>query len=248
MQSVGVVGLDYSGSTILNGALGVLPGVFAAGESHWIVDRDLGCRECGEDCPVLRPDVLRLLRSSQKDWWGSLRTAAGADVVVSTDKRPQHYKRFGVPDYLVFLHRDPSAHVASRLRRIRQDHASEQDAVTAAVAWFEEHSVNRLKWVHAARKPYVGLSLERFVREPEAVLRSLCSTWGIAFGEEALRFWEHPQHYVGGNFSIGAHKRKKVFADGLRLPEDPPVDVADRISSKVLRLIQDLPELPPPRP
>ena len=84
------------------------------GETHWIADADeqtkwaQRCRYCGEDClPVFTDELLTTLRSNPQQWWASIAAAAGARVLVSADKSPGYFERFGLPDLALVPWRDP---------------------------------------------------------------------------------------------------------------------------------------------
>ena len=128
VSSVGIVGLDYCGSTLMNNILSGLPGCIGVGESHWIVDRVRNenqsglCTECfGDPCPVFIEDVYERLSDEDAlepgDWWRVIAGSARADVIISADKRPRHFDRFGVPDKLLLMVKDPRSHIVSWCRR-----------------------------------------------------------------------------------------------------------------------------------
>ena len=112
MRTLGIVGLDYCGSTLVSNVLSSMPGVLNVGESHWIIDRNLGCRECHKKpCPIFTTAMLNDLRScdlSKENWWDVISRHTDADLVISTDKLPKHYDLFGVPDNLLFFIRNPN--------------------------------------------------------------------------------------------------------------------------------------------
>ena len=99
LRTMGIVGLDYCGSTLVSNVLSSLPGVLNIGESHWIIDRNLGCREChNKPCPVFTNSMLYELRNldlSKKSWWDAISNHTDADMIISSDKLPKHYELFG---------------------------------------------------------------------------------------------------------------------------------------------------------
>ena len=92
MQVIGIVGLDYCGSTVISNVLSGLPGAVNVGESHWIVDRGIGCKECGtKSCPVFTNRLLSRLRNEDTKsghWWEIISEETGAEINISSDKLP----------------------------------------------------------------------------------------------------------------------------------------------------------------
>ena len=233
IRSVGIVGVDYCGSTILNTMLDCLPGVFGAGETHWILDGGLGCRECGPvACPVLTKELLEALRRDHTGWWPKLAAAGGATLVVSSDKRPTHYRHLGCPDALIYLYKHPVANVVSRLKRLTSPSG---DALAEATKWYVSHSLNRLRWVERSGVPAVTVALDALAVDPEATLGALCTFLDVEYAPAAMRFWESSHHYVGGNFSIRAGAMSGRFDVGLL--SSPPWQ--DHLSPSDLQRVLD---------
>ena len=115
MQVLGIVGLDYCGSTVISNVLSGLPGAINVGESHWIIDREIGCKECGrKPCPVFTNRLLFRLRNEEISsglWWEIISKETGSDLIISSDKLPKHYDRFGTPEFILFVHKDPRANI-----------------------------------------------------------------------------------------------------------------------------------------
>jgi hypothetical protein len=196
---------------VLNLALGALPGVFGAGEVHWIFDKGVGCRECGgEGCPILTPRILRrLIQSGPECAWEVLAEAGEVQVVVSSDKNPAYFDQMGHPDVVLYVHKKPQAHVASRMART-------SEGVRKATAWYANHSLRRLKWVNDTGKPAYSVYLPLLGENPSGVMQSLARLVGRQVPAECVRFWECEQHYVGGNFSIEQRKKFGTFDMSLR--------------------------------
>ena len=211
MRSLGIIGLDYCGSTLISNVLSGLPGVYNAGESHWILDRNLGCRECHRSpCPVFSENLLHRLRSmdlQKMNWWEEIGLQVGAEMVVSSDKLPRHFERFGVPDYLLYLHKAPESNIVSWCKRKFNSHDNLQNRFTTeqinkGIDWWSRVSKDNLEWLSNQKSSLSELSLEEFSENPKSSLRVICSWLGIEYEPSAIEFWNRELHYIGGNHSV----------------------------------------------
>lgn len=243
-QVVGLVGCDFSGSTLMSSILNGIDGVASVGETHWIVDQERGCRECySAPCPVFSPELLGRLQDIPEEdragrWWPILAEATGAQVVVSSDKRPRHYKRLGWPDTFVFLYKDPVAHVYSKARRLATEKGHEcvtDDDVAEALEWLILHSNAHLRFLENREKPVAVLKNENFILDPEAVLQRLCAFLGVETDLTALDYWTKEHHYIGGNFSVRARRASKETDHTLRVDQT----YAEQLTSGQQELIRD---------
>ncbi len=224
---MGIVGLDYCGSTLISNVMSGLPGVINAGESHWIIDRNLGCREChSKPCPVFDGLLLGELRSldlETESWWGRIGQHTGAELIISSDKLPRHYDRFGCPDYLLYLHKSPESNIISWCKRkfridgeIPDQFSSEQ--ILSGMRWWIEISTANMEWLSTQDSDISEMSLESFSSNPKSMLKSICGWLGIEYDHTAIEFWNRELHYIGGNHSVkrtdpGNHFYKRVVKD-----------------------------------
>ena len=228
LRTLGIVGLDYCGSTLVSNVLSSMPGVLNVGESHWIIDRNLGCREChNRPCPVFTNAMLSDLRScdlSVDSWWDVISKHTDADLVISTDKLPKHYDLFGVPDTLLFLYKDPKSNIVSWCKRkfpITQESSSQlfsDTEVDAGIKWWLEISSNILNWLECQDREIVVLSLEDFSSDPRGMAMFLCGSLGVEFDPTSINFWNRDLHYIGGNHSVkrlspNKHFYQKIIVD-----------------------------------
>jgi hypothetical protein len=229
---VGLLGLDFSGSTTISNILSGLSGTLNVGESHWIVDRDLGCRECGSrPCPVFTEELLAELRAPGVDasgtWWQRIAAHTGASVIVSSDKRPQHFERFGQPDRAILLEKDPRASITSWLRRKAVHERPEgtthhPEDVERGLVWWYANTAKMLTWIEQTGVPTRRLQLEPFMTDSAAQLEAVAQWLGtdIAGGPStALEFWNRPLHYIGGNHSVRRLDPNRYFYHQLKVDE-----------------------------
>jgi len=211
LRSLGIVGLDYCGSTVVSNVISSLPGVINVGESHWILDRGLGCRECHNNpCPVFTRTMLEELRAadlSKETWWEVISRFTDAELIVSTDKLPKHYDHFGVPDNLLFLYKEPKSNIASWCKRKFPLQATDgstftSDQVDAGVSWWIRISLSILDWLRLQEREISTMSLEQFSSDPKGMTSSLCGWLGIEFDPSSIDFWNRDLHYIGGNHSV----------------------------------------------
>jgi len=227
-KTIGIVGVDYCGSTLLNYVWDGLPGVFGAGESHWIVDKpEILCRQCNRlRCIVWKPEVREQLPQALDDGkWEALREMANADIVVSSDKKPIHYEQFGVPSRLVFSFKDPLAQIFSRAAVLMgyNDAAVSvelgDDVIDEATTWWVDETNATLEWIMKQDPEFKVVKIELLVDDPKAHLKAFCDWAGVKYDESALMFWRKRHHYIGGNHSLSRLKRSYYFFRQFRKDE-----------------------------
>ena len=211
LRSMGIVGLDYCGSTLVSNVLSSLPGVLNVGESHWIIDRNLGCREChNKPCPVFTRSMLDDLRAAElteQSWWEIISSHSDADLIISADKLPKHFDLFGVPDNLLFLYKDPKANIVSWCKR-KFELPSEgakifiDDEVEIGINWWLEMTSKLLEWLERQDREISTISLEKFAKDPRGATLSLCGWLGIEYDPTSIDYWNRELHYIGGNHSV----------------------------------------------
>lgn len=228
-KTIGIVGADYCGSTLLNYVWDGLPGVFGAGESHWIVDRpETKCRQCNRPrCQVWTSEFREKLTQSLEDgkWWETIREMSKADIVVSSDKKAEHYEQFKVPSRLVFSFKDPMAHIFSRaaVRLGKSDAAVnieiDDDTLDEAISWWVNETNDTLDWLAEQNPEFKVVKMELLVENPEAHLKAFCKWAGVKYDESALIFWRKRHHYIGGNHALTRLKRSYYFFRKIRKDE-----------------------------
>ena len=254
---LGIVGPSYSGSTLLGLILGGLPGVAFIGESHWIKDGDKRCQECGSTlCPVFSGAILQQLKTApEAEWWQIIHEAAGCEILVSSDKAPENFQRFGKrPDVVLQPWKDPRAHVWSYAVQNREAFGRPltQDEITDGIAWWLKYTGERLAWWQSQGIPGVTVNLEELSTNPPGELEKLCHRLDLEFSPAALNYWDFSHHYIGGNYSAkrrnwqdGNHYFNRAIRPDLRWKDWPTEEQAERIISdpQVVALTTKLKEL-----
>jgi len=228
-KTIGIVGLDYCGSTLLNYIWDGIPGIFGAGESHWVVDKpEINCRQCNRpQCLVWKPETREKLPQALDDggWWEALREMAQADIVVSSDKKPVHYEQFGVPSRLVFSFKEPLAHIFSRAAvKMGETDAAvnieiDDEVLDDAVTWWVDETNATLDWLAEQKLDFKVIKMERMVDAPEDHLKAFCKWAGMEYDARALTFWKKRHHYMGGNHSLSRLKRSYYFFRKIKKDE-----------------------------
>lgn len=241
MKSVGIVGLDYCGSTLINNVLSGLPNCIGVGESHWIIDHEKSnranverCTECGTaECPVFSHVVIDELRkivdTKNASWWKTISEASNCDIVISGDKRPYHYERLGIPDKLIMIVKDPRAHLvswairkfsSSRLQEYNKGQhnfqLSDEEFEFSLNFWIRE-TRKHITWSLGTEKPTLAISLESFITGGPEYLQEIATWIGADFVPEAVDYWKTDLHYIGGNHSVKRMADERYFFRRLRL-------------------------------
>lgn len=242
ITTVGIVGLDYCGSTLMNNILSGLPSCIGAGETHWIVDTDKNpkqtgrCTECyKEDCPVFSNIMLEEMKglniTNNGEWWNKIGTYSGCEFVISADKRPHHYDRFGVPDKLLFLVKDPRAHIVSWAKRnfLQAEQTlknynegsvdfelSDSQFEQALFIWLRD-TRKHISWCLETKKDFAVISLESFVRQDELILEQISEWIGCEYDSKALEYWNTDLHYIGSNHSVKRLKKERYFFKQVKI-------------------------------
>jgi len=271
--SVGIVGLDYCGSTLVNNVLSGLENCIGAGETHWILDKDRNprttgrCTECfSKDCPVFSDKILSRMRangeSSDGEWWRIIGEGANKNIVISGDKRPHHYERFGVPDKLLFIIKDPRAHIVSwATRKFSSSRESiknytegksnfkltDDEFLEALRIWTRE-TRKHITWSLNSKKPLIAISLENFVDNKDGVLDTIANWIGTETNSNALKYWETDLHYIGSNHSVKRLDKDRYFFRQLKRDErwrDVLTDEQARLIVENVQVIEQLKRLQP---
>jgi hypothetical protein len=196
---IGILGTAHCGSTALGLMLGSQPDVAFVGESHWLAEprdqwpgevREL-CRSCGDDCPKLTMFAKLAHALEPKNWWDELAFAYGANLLVSSDKRPELYDRLGVPDHVLILYRDPTCWAANWVYK----HGNMEDPVKASRLWVS-HYLHCLDWCKRQTIEPVTVQWESVVKNPKKHISQLCHRYGL--GPRTFEGIEPGQHHVRG--------------------------------------------------
>jgi hypothetical protein len=202
--AVAICGAGHSGSTLLGLALGSHSQCFYAGEakkSTFFGDasvplRKRACKLCGERCPVWS----RVAIPPEPDLYEALARITERPVIVDSTKdvawireRAAELDRAGVAQKRIVLTRDGRAVVNSRLRKY-----ADEDPARVIDAWIEQ--VERTEALAAERpSDVIRVRYEVLATEPEATLRRIAASLGLAFEPAMLRYEQAEHHPLGGN-------------------------------------------------
>tara|TARA_B100000945_G_C20354286_1_gene583823 strand:- start:343 stop:1128 length:786 start_codon:yes stop_codon:yes gene_type:complete len=244
MQVLGIVGLDYCGSTVISNVLSGLPGTVNVGESHWIIDRGIGCKECGrKPCPIFTNRLLSRLRNEDIDsgmWWEIISKETGSELIISSDKLPKHYDRFGTPDFLLFVHKDPRANIYSWCKRkFSSSYESESifstEEINSGIEWWKKVTRDIVEWMEEQTCEIAVISLEDFARNPREMVRGI-STWVASdFDPSTVEFWRRELHYIGGNHSVKRMNPDRHFFNRIDIDERWKEGISDTDSSRIMQ-------------
>lgn len=234
--TIGIVGLDYCGSTLMNNILSGLPDCIGAGETHWIIDSKKNpnqrgrCTECyNQECPVFSEELLNTMQTMKiepnGEWWDIISKFSNCRFVISGDKRPRHYDKFGIPDKLLFMLKDPRAHIVSwakrkylqpnqNLKQYNQGNTNlelnDEQFNEAFTTWLRE-TRKHITWCIESKKDLAVVSLEHFVVNDEYMLAQIADWMGADFDAKALEYWNTDLHYIGSNHSVKRIKQDRYF-------------------------------------
>jgi hypothetical protein len=200
-----VLGMSFSGTTVLNYCLGSLPRSATISEAHWLVDehpagRRPSCRRCGSACEVLT-DQFRDRLVGEPDFYRTIRERLGAEHLFSSDKNLKIYdrlepcRRFSA----IVLFKDPLYQLNSWLSAMAR--GGKRITVSECVdflGYYVGYYESLLDEPVGGTK--VILSCQEFQRWPERTLKMLCTELGLVYEPSAVRYWETTHHAIGGNF------------------------------------------------
>jgi len=188
---------------VLSCILGTLPSVANVGESHWLREPELRqkpdparfpCRTCGPTCETLEP--LATHRGPEAGWWQRVACRYGTPAwLVSSDKRPLYFDRYGLPDVAMVLYRDPLYWCRSRHSRQGTPPAEAADVWSRlylrVLAWLARHDI-----------PWQGLNWSE-ARRPGAteLAGAVDAAMGLHLPVGSTEAWQ-PGCYVGGTRSL----------------------------------------------
>ena len=205
---IGILGAAHCGSTPLGLTLGGLPGVKFVGEDHYLAtlhpspDTPLfPCGSCGNYCPVFTPGVVASAKvraeEPQGRWWPFISHAVGSpEVVVSSDKQPRFFDRFGLPDVAIILYREQDEWAESWCNKHRCSPTVED------ARWIWARIYRRARaWCRSNGVPTVETNWSAVRRNPEIGLPALADALGLEWTPEAMD-WTG-RHHVQGYSGIG---------------------------------------------
>jgi hypothetical protein len=185
MRTIGIVGRDFCGSTLLSRLLSCVEGVTPVGEMHWLIDAPSGgaiitdagwpvTRKCvvhGDSCTKLTPEFVDAPHSPST-LYSEVAKAMGASTLVSADKRISHYERFTKPGELdaIVLFKTPQNQVVSDIRNEKREFER------SLARWtFVYESIIGWCTFHRYPKSFIFVSYEDLVADPLNMMIAICS-------------------------------------------------------------------------
>lgn len=242
LRVLGIVGLDYCGSTVISNVLSGLPGTVNVGESHWILDRGIGCTECAKKpCPIFTPLLLSKLKGAvleEENWWGIISQETGAELIVSSDKLPKHYERFGVPDYLMFVHKDPRANIYSWCRRkfLSKDDSDAiltSEQIDSGISWWLSVTGTIVDWLENQDSDISVVNLEAFAENPREMIRGISSWVAMEYDPSTIEYWTRELHYIGGNHSVKRMDQNRYFYNRISIDERWKIHISESDAKRI---------------
>ena len=133
--------------------------------------------------------------------------------------------QFGILDKLLFLLKDPRAHIVSWAKRNFMEAGQNLDSYNkgedkfqldeeqferALFVWLRD-TRKHISWCLDTKKELAVVSLEYFVENDEQVLNDIAEWIGTDFDANALKYWETDLHYIGSNHSVKRLNEDRYF-------------------------------------
>jgi hypothetical protein len=237
-----ILGMSYTGSTIVSYALGALPQCSNVDEAHWLVDDAAAagrapefCCHCGPSCKIWTTEQRARLRASNT-FYADVADVLGSEILVSADKDPQIYDRLepgGDRRYLM-LYRDPIAQSKSALKAAALEGSSTElrpflnywvDKNIELLARLAQHGGNRL------------LNLADFQANPTETIDKICRAYGLTYSADWETYWEKTHHSMGGNFNPFTYAQDGDL-ERLKIKTSPPSPHAPNDHEDSRRLLE----------
>lgn len=208
---IGIIGRNFSGSTILSRFFSVIPGVQSVGEIHWLLDAPIfgsvatregfhvsrHCVVCAKSCPIFTEEFIKTPKK-QKTLYSVVAeqviTKTGVHIIVSSDKTYHFYSIFvdrKKMDGIVIFKR-PESDAASHIR-------NEKWSLAQALEGYSSTYGEVLNWAPTFCNNLVFVSYEELVSRPNEYIQVLCEKLAIEFSGNVTDFSNAEYHHIGGN-------------------------------------------------
>lgn len=218
---IGIVGLSYSGSTLLNYALDSHPEVYGGGELHWMEGKPHAdgnvynfCHLCRHDCPIWTPDNRTAVVAAER-FYDAVARVVGKPVICDTSKMIEWFDRTipaTGPETVIDLHlmvKEIPRHMGSIMHKalVRDAREAGRETITAAddaaidAMLTGIHGYYRAIHKRFARGGLGVVRYERLIADYPGTTGRLLERAGLTF-DPALavnRIYDHPHHAIGGN-------------------------------------------------
>jgi hypothetical protein len=190
---VNIVSVSYSGSTWINMMLGAHNEVFSVGEMKSVLRHGRAlCKFHGENCPIWS----RFTYPSDENPFLQIARLSGRRVLVINNSRvfedDLHHPQIDAK--YIHLVRDGRAVAASMLRKY-----PEQSMWHAARHWAKGVQKNRKLMARLPREQGLDLIYEDVVEQTQPQMQRVCRFLGLPWQDAILNYWDHEQHFLGGN-------------------------------------------------
>tara|TARA_Y100000296_G_scaffold80962_1_gene107210 strand:+ start:1779 stop:2609 length:831 start_codon:yes stop_codon:yes gene_type:complete len=216
MSIFGIVCPNYGTSTVFGSTLTACSEVFHIGESHKIFTKNIEtCRECGENCPVITPELIETLKAKDSNHlYRTLSDELPHKFIVTGDKNPYFYDKVtSKPDEVIVLLKNPIAHVFSFYRRELNvcDEVNTEVLKEATIKYYDE-ILKRIHWVNSnylSHKQHWVFADGYFNSYPASV-KKLCSQL-FNTSEVCTESINERNHYIGGNHRVSKGGNARSF-------------------------------------
>jgi hypothetical protein len=218
-RTIGIIGRNFSGSTIIQRFFSAIPEVFSAGEIHWLIDAPMNgsiatkegrhvtrhCIVCGKSCPIFTTNFTNLEHPPKK-LYPRVAKQAQTNILVSSDKLDFLYKRFVEPKSMdgIVIFKCPEADAASHIR-------NERWPLMHSIIGYHKTYNHILKWAPVFCKSVIFVSYEELVSKPNEYMKVICDKLCVSISNDVTNFEKVNYHHIGGN--PRAHNSKKVKLD-----------------------------------
>ncbi|MEF2144005.1 MAG: hypothetical protein V3573_01045 [Desulfovibrionaceae bacterium] len=228
---IGLVGMSFSGSTVLNYVLGAHPGVYGGSELYRLIDTDpsrhCGCSWCHNGCAVLTKERIATL--NKVNFYTSLAQFTGKNKIVDTSKNLPWFEDVfprqegqDVSLSLLLLTKHPLRQLAAYMGWERDylykcglRSIVKRMLVDPGTA-FSRQKMHLSYWLDVMIAFYDGfdssplarntlhwrVKYEDFVTSTADALANPLQFLGLEFQPDAINYHTYEQHGVGGNGGV----------------------------------------------
>ncbi len=202
LHIVEVLGMSYTGSTMLGLMLGSHSRIAMLGEVHSV--STVGCTVCRDgECSVWS-DAFRASLSGVPGVHQRVANRIGVDYVVDTSKTPPPWSSWFKDTYdpaahyvVVFLNKAPERIAASFALHRKQG----QEAVDVMETWvaFDEMCSAYMEQMQRRGAQVLLMRYEDLALFPDRELRRVLKPLRLAYEPGQEQFWNYEHHQIGGN-------------------------------------------------
>ena len=229
-QAIGILGLSYSGSTVINYLFDTHTQIYGGSELIRLVSgkHDPYCAVCGKSCHYWTPENLkRTYLDGRGRLYANTASIFEKPIICDSSKQIKHFIQIMEEDHettfsFIALSKHPIRHIASfvtnDLFRDLKLHTAEQIAVfqsahpnqllqfaTATAERLLEFydRLDQLKASALRRCPVISLQYESVIADPAEALQPLLAQLGLSYQAQMANFSAMEHHPIGGN--MGPH-------------------------------------------